>query len=67
MMTLLQGEKLALKKAKQAEVEELRGQVRSKDQQLAESKAKISKLKKAFAKSSEAAYKLKAKVKYIGE
>ena len=66
-VTLLQDEKLALEKAKQAEVEELRGQVWSKDHQLEESKVRISELKKAFAELFEATSKLKAEVKYIEE
>ena len=59
--------KLALEKAKQAEIDELRGQVRSKDQQLEKSRSWVSELEKAHADSFKAASRLKAEVKYIEE
>ena len=69
-VTLLQNEKLVLEKAKQelfSEVDELKGLVRSKDQQLEESRVWLFKLEKAHADSSKEVSKLKAEVKYIGE
>ena len=69
-VTLLRNEKLALEKAKQElsfKVDELKGQVRSKDQQLEELRVRLSELEKAHVDSSKVISKLKAEVKYIEE
>lgn len=66
-VALLEGEKLALEKARRVEIEELKGQVQLRDQQQADLKAQILELKKAFVESSKAVSKLKSEVKYIKE